>query len=105
MSRIVVDFGDAVDDSEVGGGWVRVMVDGRECAMREEGLRGYWVLKGPKPVIRTLTSSEDSISGSAFEEESWRRLGGMAVMNVQLWRYLERGRNGKVDGGGYRKLI
>ena len=61
-SRIVVDLGDAdgvVGDLEVGGGWVRVIVNGRECAMRKEGLRGYWVLKGSKPVIRTLTSSED----------------------------------------------
>ena len=73
MSRIVVDFGEGdnvVGDSGVVGRWVRVMVNGKECTMREEGLRGYWVLKWPKPVIRTLTSSEDSISGSAFEEES-----------------------------------
>ena len=44
MSRIVVNFGvadDVVDNSDVEGGWARVNVDGRECAMREEGLRGY----------------------------------------------------------------
>ena len=61
-----MDFG-AVDGAEVRE-WVRVMVDGRECAMREEGLRGYWVLKGPKPVMSTLISSdsEDCVGGGAM---------------------------------------
>jgi len=42
MSRIIVDF-ETVDGTVVGfgvegeGGWVRVIVDGRECAMREVG--------------------------------------------------------------------
>ena len=55
------------DDSSVGGrGGVIVMVDGRECAISEEGLRGYRVLKGPKPVISTLISTDDC----APEEES-----------------------------------
>jgi len=77
MSRIVVGFGaadDAVDGFGVGGkaGWVRVMVDGRECAMREEGLSGYWILKGPKPVTSTLISSEDCVSNSVLVAESWR---------------------------------
>ena len=30
-----------VDDVNVEGGQTRVIVEGRECAMREEGLRGY----------------------------------------------------------------
>lgn len=34
-----------------------VIVEGSECAMREDGLRGYSSRKGPKPVIRTLISS------------------------------------------------
>lgn len=34
-----------------------VIVDGRECAMREDGLRGYSSRKGPKPVTKTLISS------------------------------------------------
>lgn len=76
MSRIVMDFG-AVDDTVVEfgvegeGGWVSVITDGRECAMREEGLRGYSVLKGPKPVISTLISSGDCVSEPVLGG-SWR---------------------------------
>lgn len=44
------------------------MVEGSECAMREDGLRGYSSRKGPKPVTRTLISSGDS-SESMLEVE------------------------------------
>ena len=74
MSRIVVTWGVAegvVDDVNVEGGQTRVIVEGRECAMREEGLRGYLAWKGPKPVTNTLISSDGSIPVSVLGEESW----------------------------------
>lgn len=66
-----MDFGAAVDGFGVEGEgeWVRVMVGGRERAMREEGLRGYLDLKGPKPVMSTLISSEDCASDSVLGEK------------------------------------
>jgi hypothetical protein len=73
MSRIVVTLGVAegvVDGVDVEGGQTRVIVDGRECAMREEGLRGYLAWKGPKPVTNTLISSDGSIPVSVLGEES-----------------------------------
>lgn len=55
MIRIVVVFGEAAEED----GWVRMIVDGRECAMREDGFSAD--RKGAKPVTKTLTSSEDSL--------------------------------------------
>ena len=95
--------GGVVDGSLVEGGAVMVMVDGRECAISEEGLRGYLVLKGPKPVMSTLISAEDS---AACEEESWWGWGGITAVpdsHKCSWVETERRRQLKVskrtDGG------
>jgi hypothetical protein len=79
MSRIVVDVGSADGAVDGFGGWMRVILDGRECAISEEGLRGYWVLKGPKPVMSTLTSVEDGVSSRSWGA-SWRGYEGIVVL-------------------------
>lgn len=38
--------------------------------MSEDGLRGYWVLKGPKPVMSTLISSEECAAEFVLGKES-----------------------------------
>jgi hypothetical protein len=84
MSRIVVTFGAADGVVDVGGERTRVMVDGRECAMREEGLRGNLAWKGPKPVTNTLISSGDSISVSVLGEVAWGGSEGIVVAESLL---------------------
>lgn len=71
-----------------------VMVEGRECAMREDGLRGYSSRKGPKPVTRTLISSGDS-SESMLEVEML----DSEYLSESEFGLGERGGGGGGDGG------
>lgn len=96
MSRIVNVLGAECEGCGMG----IVIVEGRECAMREDGLRGYSSRKGPKPVMRTLSSSAESALESPMLEVEM--LDSVYVFESVLGVGERGGCGGEGDGMGYR---
>lgn len=59
-------FDELMDVSVMG----MVIVEGRECAMRDDGLRGNSSRNGPKPVTRTLITSESMLEVEMLDSDS-----------------------------------